>query len=45
MAKVFRNYGTKECRLDGSKGILELYETAQRDVEPVGDFQVPTGVR
>jgi hypothetical protein len=41
MAKVFRDFGTRECRLDGDKGILELFETDQRDVEPVGDFQIP----
>lgn len=41
MAEVFRNFGTRECRLDGDRGVLELFETDQRDVEPVGDFQIP----
>ena len=41
MAKVFRDFGSRECRLRGDKGTLELFETDQRDVEPVGDFQIP----
>lgn len=41
VAAIFRNYGTKECKLAGDEGILELFETDIRDVEPVGDFQVP----
>jgi len=41
MAKMFRCYGTKLCRLDADKGMLELYEPDQRVVEPVGNFQVP----
>jgi len=41
MARVFRDFGTKECRLEGDKGVLELFETTQRDIEPVGDYQIP----
>ena len=41
LAVIFRTYGTKECRMAGDKGRLELFETDIRDVEPVGDFQVP----
>jgi cytochrome P450 len=41
VAAIFRNYGSKECKLSGDRGILELFDTDERDVEPVGDFQVP----
>ena len=41
LATLFRSYGTRECRLAGDEGALELFETDVRDVEPVGDFQVP----
>ncbi|KAF8849558.1 putative benzoate 4-monooxygenase cytochrome P450 [Acephala macrosclerotiorum] len=32
VARIFRNYGTTECRFDGDKGVLELFKTDQRDV-------------
>jgi cytochrome P450 len=41
IAALFRVYGSKECKLVGDRGVLELFETSIRDVEPVGDFQVP----
>ena len=41
VAAIFRNYGTKDYKIPGDRGILELFETDIRDVEPVGDFQVP----
>jgi hypothetical protein len=35
VARIFRNYGTKECRFEGDEGVLELFETNNRDVELV----------
>lgn len=42
LALVFRLYGSKEVRMDGDRGYLELYDTQfERDIEIVGDGITP----
>ena len=41
LAGIFRRYGTKDCKLEGDNGILELFETERRDVLAIADYQVP----
>jgi hypothetical protein len=45
IARVFRRYGGKfggeETRFDGDEGVLELWETDERDVTIILDDTVP----
>ncbi len=41
LAKIFRRYGSRECRFEGDVGVLELWETEERDVVCVADMFVP----
>lgn len=41
LAKIFRRYGSRECRFEGDAGVLELWETEERDVLCVADMFVP----
>jgi hypothetical protein len=41
LAKIFRRYGSVGCRHAGDVGVLELFETDERDVECVADMFVP----
>jgi cytochrome P450 len=41
LAKIFRRYGSRECRFEGDAGVLELWETEERDVICVADMFVP----
>ncbi|KAH8810857.1 cytochrome P450 [Xylogone sp. PMI_703] len=41
LAKIWRIYGTEETKVPGDRGTLRLYETGERDVKLVGDFNIP----
>jgi cytochrome P450 len=41
IGNLFRSYGSLECRHPGDRGILELFDTSNRDVEPVADRTIP----
>lgn len=41
LASVFRVYGSVDAKGDGDVGSLALYDTTKRDVEIVGDSNVP----
>jgi cytochrome P450 len=42
LALIFRLYGSKEVKMDGDQGYLELYDTEfERDIEIVGDGITP----
>ncbi|KAL6720035.1 hypothetical protein ACLMJK_001956 [Lecanora helva] len=37
VAHLFARYGSRECRMEGDVGMLELYETSDRDIECAWD--------
>jgi len=41
LSKIFRIYGSVDCRHGGDRGALELFETGYRDVECVADMYIP----
>jgi cytochrome P450 len=41
LARIFRTYGSKDVRMEGDLGYLELFETGLRDVEIEADRFIP----
>lgn len=41
LARLFRVYGSREVQGDGDRGVLQLWETGQVDVDIVGDGITP----